>query len=469
MATILFCACLVIAPVSNTLHLKKAEAQGIPVQDIGQTLINTLAQLSTAALEQKELVLDPLFFNIAQQALQQMTNDILKWVNSGFDGEPAFVTDLNDYLKGIADDTAGNFIYGDGLSSLCTPFQLDTRLAVADEYQKAQYGGFKEKAECTLDDKGADTEAFLSGDFSAGGWSVWFEAVLNPLQTPVGAFVGASAELDKEVAAKQSNALRELDWGDGFLSQKICELIGGSSTEEKCTIVKPGKIIAEQTNFALEIPALKMIQADEMDEVIGSLFSNLATQAITGVEGLLGLGGNASFGDNTFGVSGNLSYLDAMAEESANSTTSGTAGGSKIEQALVTETKVLNLQLAIVETVDAAIALFENAFTPYASDSCWKLEIPDKLSDTLDDLTKKVPTTVSTVLALQDLSEKYDAATSAQEQLELLEEFTSMQSNGLISGQAAAVQYDYLLNSDLKKIIDQLKKDITAQVTKCEQ
>jgi len=454
---------LFFAPISNTGDLQKAEAQGFLVYDIQNTLTNTLQTISTMALEQKELVWDALFFEIAKKALQQMTNDIVQWVNSGFDGNPRFVTDLLGYLQEVSDQVAGDFIYGDELSTLCTPFQLDVRIALAEHYQEEEYGGFREQAECTLDEYG-DTEAFLSGEFTAGGWGMWFEAVLNPLQTPIGAALGADAKRRELTLEKKAEEVKKLEFGDGFFSSEVC-----TPTEEgeDCTITTPGIVIKDQLSFALTVPARSLIEADEMNEVLGALFSNLAQQAVTGINGLLGLGGNADFADTTFGASGSLSYLDAMDAEAQEDWGSGGSTGNRIEQALVTETKVLELELAILTELDAISTAFEDAREPFEGDSCWNLTLPSQFTSKLNELVADVPTTINTIVDLEELVTAYESASSAQAQLAVLNQFTTLQSNGLISGQTAVIQYEYYLNNELRGMIEDFEEEISAEEESC--
>lgn len=457
---------LVIAPLSYQGKVKEAEAQYI-VKDIENIMTSTITTLSTVALEQKELVLDGLFHDIAQKALQSMTGDILKYLNSGLDGNPAFVTDVLKHFQNISDEVAGDFIYGDDLSTLCTPFQLDVRIAIAAQYSKQNYGGYKEDLECSIDMPGVDTAAFLSGDFNAGGWSAWFEISLNPQNTAIGSFAGVNVALNDQIAKKQYAEKQELDWGNGILSKKSCTSVGtGSSAREVCSITTPGILIQEQASKALGAGIDSLLNADEMNEAIGALFGNLAKEAITGVNGLLGLGGNSSFSNNTFGSGGNLSYLDAIREESANKK-SNSVGGNKIQQALTTETKVLELELAILEEIDEIVTLFEDTKEPYATDSCWNLELPDVLTDTLDELVVQVPITVSSVVTLQKLNEKWASTTSSSGQLDLMQQLSALQSEGLLQGQTALVEYDYFLNSELKEFVADFKKAILAEENSC--
>lgn len=457
-------AVIFFAPITTKGTLQEAQAQGILVYDLQNTLTNTLQTLSTVALEQKEIVWDALFYQIAQQALQQMTGDIISWINSGFDGEPAFVTDLQGYLLNIADEIAGQFIYGDQLSTICTPFQLDVRIALATQYQKKTAGGFKEKAECTLEKYG-DVESFLSGNFQAGGWSMWFEAALNPTQTPLGALLEAEAELDKQIAEKQEHKLQQLNWNQGFMSLEVCTPTPNGG--EQCKIVTPGIVFKDMLTNALNAPMQSLINADEMNEVIGALFSNLAQQAISGVNGLLGLGGNASFSANSFGANLNLSYLDAMDIEAQQKVTSGGAVGGRIEQALVTETKVLEAQVNTLQALESVNALFEDTKEPFEGDSCWDLSYPTSFTAKANELISGSEKTIAAIIKLQQLAEAYESTSGAQAQLAILNEFTQMQSTGALGGQTALIEHEYYLRNTLAPTIEAFTERIEDEETSC--
>jgi hypothetical protein len=448
---------------------REAEAQsilGIPVTDVNNIIQTTLSALSAAALEQKELVLDGLFYDIATQALQQMTSDMLEWVNSGFDGEPRFVTDLRQYLEDIDKDAATDFVYTDQFSKACTPIQLNARKAIATIVQNEAepFDNFKEEAACTIDKiPGGNPEAFLSGDFSAGGWSMWFETVINPQNTPIGLEIKALDALRKEQQERRDEEQKKLDWGDGFKSQEVCTTPAGVG-EPRCVITTPGVLIKDQVSLALQAPMLRLIGADEMNEIIGSLFSNLAQQAMQGVNGLLGLGGNSLYASIGFGAEGEESYLDAVRKEQGGGSV---GGGNKIEEALRIETQVLQLQLGIAKEITDIGKAFIAAEEPFEGDSCWDLELPEEFEDQLDSLTKKVPATVKTVATLTEMVEAYKKADSSQEQMEILQQLSKMQSSGTLSGRTAAIQYENYLRNELLPAIEEFEEDIKDQEDAC--
>ena len=111
-----------------------------------------------------------------------------------------------------------------------------------------------------------------------------------------------------------------LSFGDGFLSQKECDENGAN-----CTINTPGKAISEALTFHLSVGTRTLIEADEINEIISALFSQLALKAISGVGGLLGMSGKSKYS------SGGSSYLDRLREDyltkDVNSVTNGIGSG----------------------------------------------------------------------------------------------------------------------------------------------
>jgi len=389
-----------------------------------------------------------------------MTSDILEWVNSGFDGKPAFVTDLLGLLEEIELDIAADFIYEDQFDNACKAFQLDARTELANviQEQNEPYDGFKKRAECTADDiPGGDQGAFLSGEFTAGGWSMWFETVLNHQNTSLGLF--AMGLQQEKKTADENKKEKELEYlaNDGFLNQEVCEIVDG---KEECLTVTPGSIIKDLASKALQAPMDRLINADEIDEILGALFSNLAQQAVGGINGMLGLGGNAEFANLSFGAEGNLSYLDAVRKEQSNG---GGASGNRVEDALRSETQVLELQLAIIQELDAVSTAFLDAQEPFEGDSCWNLDFPEEFTDKIEELTEKVPLTVDTVVTLEAMLTEYKEGKES----ETLQKLSRMQAEGKLSGRTAAIQYENYLRNQLRSAIEDFETQIEDEIDSC--
>lgn len=287
--------------LSGTLPV---HAQPLPVAEVGPALVTqnaTLVESIISAVKDsaqvtKDWVLDDLAYQVANLAIESMTKSTVNWINSGFQGSPAFVTDLNTNLRGVGDAVADRFF--DELSNqsiTTTPFQdkvLDTvRLGY---YLRTSPESFYERNPYTLNQVSADDRAFLQGDFSQGGFNAWFSAVMNPQNNPYGAQMLADEALTNVVANATNNRLQELSWNRGFLSWRgdcvatddidAISLTGADPCVEY-EIKTPGSVIMESLNKVQGVPFDRLVSADEFNEIIGALLNQLALQVIGGGDG----------------------------------------------------------------------------------------------------------------------------------------------------------------------------------------
>ena len=141
----------------------------------------------------KESLWDRVAHQAANTLIEQTLVSMTNWINSGFDGGPAFVTDLRGFLLDIADATTADFIEGTALEALCSPWRLNIRVALA----LGQATPFEREVRCTLSDIVANMDDFINGDFSQGGWAGWFELTTRPQNNPYGLYLITASELDQ--------------------------------------------------------------------------------------------------------------------------------------------------------------------------------------------------------------------------------------------------------------------------------
>ena len=196
-----------------------AGAAAVPTIDIGTHAILTAQLTVSNTIESseayKENFLDCIARTIARAAIERITADVVDWINSGFEGKPAFVQDFRGFFRDIADDAAGEFISGSKLAFLCSPFQLQVKIAVSKSYAQRSSGGSSNA--CTLSDVTNNIRSFIEGNFSQGGWPAFLEFTTVPTNNPFGAFMTVEAQLGNEIANIQAEARLELDLGQGFL------------------------------------------------------------------------------------------------------------------------------------------------------------------------------------------------------------------------------------------------------------
>ena len=215
----LFLTVLIAAPLAP-VSVKKANAV-LPVWlDLDTSPSGISNWFNNIAGYTKDYVLNTLANMFIKELAHQITLSIVNWINSGFQGSPAFVSDPQAFFEGIGDNIAGNFIGGAGspLAALCSPIALNVRLALALDQANLNGNPYA----CTLSSvinnvKGATINGFTAGDFNQGGWQT-FAALAEPQNSFYGAYLQSKADLAVQINGKTILNQNLLNQGGGFLS-----------------------------------------------------------------------------------------------------------------------------------------------------------------------------------------------------------------------------------------------------------
>ncbi|MCR4330502.1 MAG: hypothetical protein NUV49_01315 [Patescibacteria group bacterium] len=239
----------------------------------------------------KESLGDCLVSIAAKIAAKILTQSILDWINSGFKGQPTFVQDPKKFLGDVANEVSGAFIAEVGLSALCTPFRPQIQIAL--------YGiqTYYQRSQCTLGDVVDNLQSFYD-DFNAGGWTAWISTVQQPQNNPYGAYFISLQEQQLRILEAKQNARDDASQSGGFLSIYECSRMdpfygdpdfpnyetpyheGGIKGCESASKTTPGRTIAGQADFALSIGGRQLIEADELNEMIGVIADAFISQLI---------------------------------------------------------------------------------------------------------------------------------------------------------------------------------------------
>lgn len=271
---------------------------------------------ANAGTEFKSCFLRTLTKIIAKTMLHTFTQSIVKWINTGFQGSPSFVTNPEGFLSDIADQTIGRVIE-DISPLLCSPFRLDIRFALGLNLSL----NTKEEVHCKLSDVIANVrgayDGFVAGAAGSGNLSNWIHIAGTQQNNPYGAYIATTNRVSASITTATGQQIKLLDWGKGFKSWRSCKRWGPDVKDANHKVIRkgpcieegpiktPGSIIQEQTTGALGTTFRELELADEIDEIVGALINQLLVKAITGAGGLLG----ASKGDIT---SGGQSAADAL-------------------------------------------------------------------------------------------------------------------------------------------------------------
>lgn len=286
-------------------------AQGagmVPTIDAGA--IAELTYISGVKTEELTItsILNGLVWAAAGAVIQGMTRSLVNWINSGFEGSPAFAQDIDTELRNWTDGIVDRFIerafvnisreIQQGLSSLDASLNLPFRVQVlsdarADYYRRTSSNYFAERFRPTLGQYSQNPGAFLQGgaNFRDGGWQAWLVAVDRPNN-----YYGARQIVNEEIATAVSGGREERETeiliGDGFLGFRRCS--GGSTnsgttgtanlssgnkqSSPNCTISTPGSLARDAAPETFRVAFDRLNLADSINEIVGALVSQLVSQ-----------------------------------------------------------------------------------------------------------------------------------------------------------------------------------------------
>ncbi len=246
---------------------------------------------------------------LAKAALQQITASVVNWINSGFNGQPSFITNYEQFFTNVADLAAGQFIQGAGLSFLCSPFKLQIKVAIAQSYANRNAA-----QSCSLTGVIKNINGFMNGNFAQGGWPGLLSFTTMPTNNPYGAYAYAQLGLQGAQSKALSNAKNNIS-PTGFLAvqKATCNngttsysptlvagvnqqaaLAGGSGTSGGCktSITTPGTVIEGTLQATLKSPIDQLGLANSIDQILNALTNQLITKTLqNGLSNLSGTTG----------------------------------------------------------------------------------------------------------------------------------------------------------------------------------
>lgn len=197
----------------------------------------------------KETILDCLFWAFKNAIIQEMTGSTVQWVQTGMNGNPAFVQNVSGYLRSVADREAGSYLQKVA-PFLCSPFRADIQLQLNLLYKNSSgRGPANVNGSCSISESVENVEAFLGGDFYAGGWEGWQSVFSDPQNNPYGAYFEARDQLALKISSSAGEAEKKISFGNGFLSKEVQDcfvvLPEGQEGPTQPVELKQGETVAE--------------------------------------------------------------------------------------------------------------------------------------------------------------------------------------------------------------------------------
>jgi hypothetical protein len=441
------------------------------VQDVSETtILNTLktvlieaasalTSLNIESLNLKETTLDPIAWNLAKQLQQQLTGDLLKWLGGqqpGQNGQAPFVQNFAEHYAEVMDGVAGDVIFND-LTGSCSPAQdFQAQRDAYEAYVRNRTG--QEAFSChNPNATAAANESILER---------MFKNTVNCDGTTACASLKGERIVAERIANAVSNEQNILEITGGMKPQRVCGSVtdpdGGTSTD--CRIVNPLFLARDAVSFQLtQVPSLQLLQMDEFNEIVSSFMSNLTNQAVQGLTGVLGLGGNPDFTNKVFGPDGTLSYVDALLQDDI--VQYQNPGTNPIKESLAAERRNRTLQTSVRDQVTAVEN--KNNANKQTYGSCYNLALPSTLAQAKTEAVAAIANSNTAITLLTTLDTQFSSKEAGARNA-ALSTYMGYRGQGMFRDEHQNRQFELtFVNYTFAVALDRFKYDLATEQKDC--
>jgi hypothetical protein len=419
--------CLAYAAFQGSGEAQASAELGAGIAGGAVLVIDWRANAKQATTKYKDIG-DCLTRTIGRAIVQQITNSIVNWINSGFNGKPSFVTNYEQFFSNVGDQAAGEFIRGTGLAFLCSPFQAQIRIAIAQSYAR------RNAQSCTLTGIVRNLNSFMNGNFAQGGWAGLLQFTSIPTNNPFGAYAYAQMGLANARQTALNNASRNLSPG-GFISlqKDQCDTLGirpdGSpNTVCRKVVTTPGTVIeAALKKTVVDVPYDALNLAKSFDEIINALITQLTTRTL--YQGLSTLSGTQGY------ASDYLTPAEQQAQANAQNLLTDMQGRLRIVQQYGTawQGAIADIQNTQLRLTDLANCYSTSGREPIASST---IAIRDAYEPQVNRYNDNITRTNQAIALLQDLQTQVISVVTPADVVTVQNRYQQALSGGTIPSQA---------------------------------
>jgi hypothetical protein len=258
----------------------------------------------------------------SKKMIQALTKSTVKWIDTAFNGNPAFVKDPDAFFSKLAYSVAGNTIENVVQPSLTSPFKSALIPALSAEYSGQNSDGSTQNP-LSSNLNTDEYNNFINGTDGSWSWDDWNSITQNPQNNPFGAMMLAEEQIDNSVANSEAKYQQQLDWGRGFLNSENCPSDSNSNSQDTqvydengepvygvevnnsgCVTVTPGATIQDALDNIVAGDLNGLEVAQNIDDIYQPLTGQLMTQTIEDPSGLDGADDTASGLGGGAGLSG---------------------------------------------------------------------------------------------------------------------------------------------------------------------
>ena len=306
-------------------------------KDIRKVLDKTSKiEKSTASINANSNCIQSIGRLVIKMLLQKLIVSTVNWINSGFDGSPAYVQDFGKFFEDIAKNEILQFgleIDDDERYPFGKEWLRSTATAFNNKFQDNARYSLNELIQETTPEYSAIT---FNEDFSRGGWNAWTALTQVPANNPLGFRVMADNEIQRRLAGtsqtRAENIRDALQAADGFLGDERCVDPAGLTRTQNDAIlrdpaVKPingwkpgmcnkweyvtlGSLVAKAATDAVGYPNNALLNAEDLNDAVAALLDALLGQFFPWLmeKGFANLGTDGADGQLYFTDNGSGAY-----------------------------------------------------------------------------------------------------------------------------------------------------------------
>ncbi|MEI6400379.1 MAG: hypothetical protein WCO58_02560 [bacterium] len=230
--------------------------------------------------------IDAIAVSLARVVLQQLTESIVNWINSGFDGNPLYIRNRESFFASIENESINGLKNG-----LLAKYEDDPSFSPYAKSALRQLITDRKVSLSPLDNfkyTGPDPKVFKKDFSEGGGWAAWKSVTLSERNNPLGVSINLAEESDKLINQKVGAVQAELSQPN-FLSVKKCVdpagYVEAHKADPKVTcnrweVVTPGSVVQNQINQALGTTGRQLEIANDVNTSVSKIFTALTDQLI---------------------------------------------------------------------------------------------------------------------------------------------------------------------------------------------
>lgn len=322
----------------------------VPVNDAAVTL-------NTGYLVYKECVLDGVVSAIRNDIASGLQAGTVRAIETSRNGNAQYYKNRED-LRPDIDAIVVEAATAAQAGNMCGAYKNRVASAVARNYYATAHQGSTNESMCPFISNEAEREALVRGT-QAVNWDTAMD-MFDPRGYELGAYNIQKMSVESQISAYEKDIREQLEWGNGFFPA-----FDNAQNPFNRNVITPASVIAGSLQRMLNVGTDILVNANEIDQINGSLQAGLQSSLITDtIRGLTGFSRSQN---------GQPSYVDRMTAEA-----SGSVRSNAVNAALSILSAARQVEMTYKGAKEGVATGLTNAIGRLrtAENTCWGLIIP---------------------------------------------------------------------------------------------